>query len=184
VCGLEIVADAAEYARQKGLKVFDEEFLAINLPNNTFDVITMWDVLEHMPDPSSVIEKCHRILKPGGLLVIKAPDPSGGEAGIFKENWVGYEAPQHLFGFPKHVLLEKSRNIGFEVIDLKQTGSDYATFFLSTAYWMKEHHLKMAGDLLIKFIRTFLGRGFAGIVIRPLRLFGLKSSCTYYLRKI
>ena len=46
-----------------------------------------------------VLKKCFRILKPGGLLVITTPDPSGGEARLFKENWVGYEAPQHLYGF-------------------------------------------------------------------------------------
>lgn len=184
VCGLEIVPDAAEHARQKGLKVFNEGFLDIDFSNEFFDVITMWDVLEHMPDPSKVLKKCLRILKPGGLLVIKTPDPSGGEARLFKENWVGYEAPQHLYGFKKNVLINKLTDVGFELIDLKQIGSDYSTFFLSTAYWLKEHQMKTAGDLLIKFIRTFIGRGISSLLIRPLRLFGLKSSCTYYMRKI
>lgn len=184
VYGLEIIPDAAEFARKKGLRVFDEDFLAINLSNNGIDVITMWDVLEHMPDPSSVIEKCFQVLKAGGLLVIKTPDPSGGEAEIFKQYWVGYEAPQHLYGFPRNVLLEKLQSAGFDLVDTKQIGSDYATFFLSFGYWLKENNMKTTGDLIIKSIHTIIGRGAASFVIRPLRLFGLKSSCTYYLRKV
>ena len=48
IYGLEIVPDAAKLARQKDLNVFNEGFLDIYFSNEIFDVITMWDVLEHM----------------------------------------------------------------------------------------------------------------------------------------
>lgn len=180
VSGLEIVEEAAEIARQKKLTIYSQNLLNINFPENMFDVITLWDVLEHMPDPSAVIKECHRILKKGGILVIKAPDPSGWEAKMFKETWVGFEAPQHLFGFPKNVLIDKLQKSGFEVVALKQTGSDYSSFFLSIAFWLKENQLEKVGLILTKFVRTFMGRIITGLMIRPLRLFGLKSSCIYY----
>jgi 2-polyprenyl-3-methyl-5-hydroxy-6-metoxy-1,4-benzoquinol methylase len=49
--------------------VFEQEY-----PAAAFDVVTLWDVLEHTPDPRRVIEECQRLLKPGGLLVINYPD--------------------------------------------------------------------------------------------------------------
>lgn len=71
--------------------------------------------------------------------MIKAPNPSGWEAKIFKDTWVGFKAPQHLFGFAKDVLIDKLHCNRFKVADIKQIGSDYSSFFLSIAFWLKEH---------------------------------------------
>ncbi|MCM8776999.1 MAG: methyltransferase domain-containing protein, partial [Candidatus Omnitrophica bacterium] len=53
--------------------IYDKPLPELNLPNNSFDVITIFDVLAHLKDPVSYINTCTKLLKPGGYLVIKTP---------------------------------------------------------------------------------------------------------------
>ena len=182
VCGVEIVPEAALIARNKGLRIIDQELTQASLQADSYDVITLWDVLEHVENPKDTLEECKRLLKPGGLLVIKTPDPEGLEAKLFKQFWIGYEAPQHIFGFPKHVLFDKLIKMNFDV-SIKQTGSDYTAFFLSLAYWLRSKKQIRLSKMLISSLRSIPGRLIAGILVRPMRWFGIKSSCTYYATK-
>lgn len=181
--GVEVVPQAAEIARQKGLDIFTGSLPDAHYPADHFDALTLWDVLEHMPDPSAALRECVRILKPGGILLVKTPDPAGGEAGWFKQNWIGYEAPQHLFGFPRDVLIRQMETIGLRVIATRQTGTDYATFCISLGTWLKERGAGGAGQAVIKYSRTLPGRVLAAVFVWPLRLLGLKSSCTLIAQK-
>jgi SAM-dependent methyltransferase len=183
VMGLEIVPEAAAAARAKGLSIIEKKLEDANLEAGTFDVITLWDVLEHMPDPTQILKICYDVLKPGGMLVIKCPDPAGKEAALFKESWIGYEAPQHLFGFPKMVLVNKLRGIGFESVTTSQTGSDYSAFFVSFGHWLKQRGRISLSKFIIRATRKPLGRILAGILVRPFRWLGIRSSCTYYVQK-
>jgi len=183
VMGLEIVPEAAAAARAKGLSIIEKNLEHANLEAATFDVITLWDVLEHMPDPAQILKICYEVLKPGGMLVIKCPDPSGKEAALFKESWIGYEAPQHLFDFPKMVLVNKLKGIGFEPVTTSQTGSDYAAFFVSFGHWLKRRERLSLSKFIIRATRKPLGRILAGILVRPFRWLGIRSSCTYYVQK-
>jgi len=183
VVGLEIISDAAALARAKGLPIIEEELGNANLETDSFDVITLWDVLEHMADPASTLQICYDSLKPGGLLVIKCPDPSGREASFFKESWIGFEAPQHLFGFPKTILERKVKEIGFTEVRKSQTGSDYSAFFVSLGHWLHKRGRLKLSEIIISFTHKPIGRILAGTIIRPIRFFGIKSSCTYYCQK-
>lgn len=183
VTGLEVVENAIKSAKDKSIPVITEELLNANLDENTFDVVTLWDVLEHLADPSAVLIECHRILKKEGLLVIKTPDPSGIEASIFKEYWVGYEAPQHLFNFPRKVLVDYLYKIGFRVERISQTGSDFAAPFLSISFFLADHGYNKLANNLVKFSRSIAGRLFLMIFIKPFRFIGIRSSCTYYATK-
>lgn len=182
VKGLEKVHQAAVIARAKGLQILECDIEEAGLSKNSIDVITLWDVLEHMPDPASVLKECYNLLGPTGTLIIKSPDPSGREASMFGEYWVGYEAPQHIFGFPKPVLMAKLKELDFDVLT-KQTGSDYAAFCLSLAYWLRSKKLVWLSKVLITSVRIIPGRLIAGILVRPLRWIGINSSCTYYAIK-
>ena len=183
VMGLEIVPEAAAAARAKGLTIIEKDLEDANLPDGSFDVITLWDVLEHMPDPAKVLRICYALLKPGGSLVLKCPDPSGKEAALFKESWIGYEAPQHLFGFPQPVLVNKLKEIGFPKVTTASTGSDYAAFFVSLGHWLKHRGRINLSKFIIRSTHKPLGRIVAGILVRPVRWLGIRSSCTYYVQK-
>lgn len=183
VTGLEIVPEAAAIARAKGLTIIEEELEDAGLADSSFDVITLWDVLEHMPDPAKVLLVCFDLLKPGGILVIKCPDPAGKEASLFKESWIGYEAPQHLFGFPKPVLSNKLQGIGFEPVNTTHTGSDYSAFFVSLGYWLNQQERFALSKFIMSVVHKPLGRIIAGILVRPVRWLGIRSSCTYFCQK-
>ena len=68
VAGVEIDKQIAEKARASGFVVYDDYLENLELPANNYDVITLWDVIEHVPDPVSLLAECHRLLKPGGIL--------------------------------------------------------------------------------------------------------------------
>jgi len=86
--GVELSQDAVAYAREEfGLDVENKPFEVMKLPENYFDVVTMWQVLEHLPYPLATLEKVHRILKTGGLLVVSTPDIGGIPAKVLGKRW-------------------------------------------------------------------------------------------------
>jgi 2-polyprenyl-3-methyl-5-hydroxy-6-metoxy-1,4-benzoquinol methylase len=86
--GIEISQDVAEYARREfSLDVEAKPFEELRFAENYFDVVTLWQVLEHVPYPLMVLKEVHRILKPGGLLATSTPDIEGILAKIFRRKW-------------------------------------------------------------------------------------------------
>jgi len=75
VSGLDLSSRWAEHARQRhGVEVMVAELMAAELPVGGFDVITLWHVLEHLPDPLAALRKLQRALRPGGRLVTEVPN--------------------------------------------------------------------------------------------------------------
>jgi 2-polyprenyl-3-methyl-5-hydroxy-6-metoxy-1,4-benzoquinol methylase len=75
--GIELDADAARHAREVlKLDVFtgSAENALPNYPDGSFDVVTMWHVLEHLSEPALVLRQVKRILKPGGRLILEVPN--------------------------------------------------------------------------------------------------------------
>lgn len=73
VYGQDIAHFAIDYCRSKGYIVYDNPLPELNLTENYFDMITIFDVLAHLKDPVSYINTCAKLLKPGGYLIIKTP---------------------------------------------------------------------------------------------------------------
>jgi len=71
------------------------------LSGNTFDVITLWHVLEHLPDLESTIAKIESLVEPGGILIIAVPNYKSFDARHYKEYWAAYDVPRHLWHFSK-----------------------------------------------------------------------------------
>jgi len=94
--GVEINAKGADEARKKGITVYTSDFLKLKL-NKKFDVITMWHVLEHMPDPQQVIKKISGMLRKNGLLVFAVPNSGGMGFTYGKKYWYHLDSPRHLF---------------------------------------------------------------------------------------
>lgn len=75
-----------------------------NLTNESFDVITMWHVLEHVPNLNERVEELKRLLNPSGLLIIAVPNCNSFDAKIYKKHWAAYDVPRHLYHFcPKDI---------------------------------------------------------------------------------
>jgi len=112
--GVELSQDAAAYARREfGLDVEGKPFNEMQLPENYFDVVTMWQVLEHLPHPLATLKEVHRILKPGGLLATSTPDIEGKMAKIFRRKWWNLRK-LHINQFTAKTLADMLNRAGFK----------------------------------------------------------------------
>ena len=97
VTGTEFSDEACRYAREV-LKIPVRVGLleSLHLPENGFDVVVMWHVLEHMSDPRSVLLEVARILRPGGIFLVGVPNFGSPEARLTRAGWFHLDLPRHL----------------------------------------------------------------------------------------
>ncbi len=111
-----------EYARNYAtstysIKVQDETHIS-NIKDNSFDVISMWHVLEHVPNLNERIIQLKRILKDNGVIIIAIPICNSFDAKYFDKYWAAYDVPRHLYHFTQSSfakLMEK-HNLSIEKI--------------------------------------------------------------------
>ncbi|MCK6607249.1 MAG: class I SAM-dependent methyltransferase [Flavobacterium sp.] len=99
------------------------------LESNSFDVITMWHVLEHVPDVEHQVAELKRLLKPSGTIIIAVPNFKSYDANHYKEFWAAYDVPRHLWHFSKTAIekLFDKQNMNLE--DIKPMWFD--SFYVS-----------------------------------------------------
>jgi SAM-dependent methyltransferase len=117
VAGLDISDYAVAFARQiSALPVMQSDLRTLPFSDRCFHVITLWDVLEHVPDPVGLIRNCRRKLMTGGLLAIITPDEGSWPARLFGQKWVEYEKPdEHLFFFSGRTMRRLLEQEGFKL---------------------------------------------------------------------
>ncbi|MBK8141518.1 MAG: class I SAM-dependent methyltransferase [Chitinophagaceae bacterium] len=110
VTGLEPDEDARNVAKQSfGVDLSDIRGF-YELPNETFDAITLWHVLEHVHDLQGYMAKLQLLLKDNGKIFIAVPNYTSKDASVYKEYWAAYDVPRHLYHFSPQsmkVLIEK-----------------------------------------------------------------------------
>ncbi len=127
--GVEISKFASDYAKKYfHLKVHNMDMQDIDFPLHTFDLITLWDIIEHLSDPIDAMKRIHRILKNDGLLVLSTPDVGSIPAKITKHNWVGYKlSDEHLSYFAPPTLAALLNQAGFRIVKSHHLGK-YVSF--------------------------------------------------------
>jgi len=98
ITGIEPNDKAKTIALSKGVS-FAESLEALD--NHSFDVITMWHVLEHVPDLEKQIQELKRLLKPNGTIIIAVPNYKSFDAQHYGKFWAAYDVPRHLWHFSK-----------------------------------------------------------------------------------
>jgi 2-polyprenyl-3-methyl-5-hydroxy-6-metoxy-1,4-benzoquinol methylase len=117
--GIEMSAESAKAAEARsGAKVFVGEVLEASFPPESFDVITCFDVLEHLYRPRQVMENVAEWLKPGGIFYVLVPNIDSAEARVFKSYWGGLELPRHLFHYSPASLRYLAKSAGLEEVSL------------------------------------------------------------------
>lgn len=138
--GIEISEYAAGLARSRGLDVKTgtlDGFAAF--PAGSFDLVTMWDVIEHMPDPSKDLARAWDLLKKGGLLAINTPDSGSLYARIMGSRWHLLVPPEHIWYFNRKSLKSLLDENGFEALEIGCVGKLFTLeYVLHTLYrWQK-----------------------------------------------
>jgi len=140
VTGVELSAHAADYARTElGLDVLVGTLEENHLADASFDVVTLWNVFEHLPDPLATLREIHRILKPSGLLVINTPNLDSLDARLYGPYWIGYELPRHFCVFSYYTLHIMVKQVGFHVVDARCLYGSHAAAASSIRFWLRAH---------------------------------------------
>lgn len=98
IIGIEPSDKAKTIAINKGVTFVDQ---ISNIADNSIDVVTMWHVLEHVPDLEHQISELKRIIKPNGSIIIAVPNFNSYDANHYKEYWAAFDVPIHLWHFSK-----------------------------------------------------------------------------------
>ncbi|MFH6603087.1 class I SAM-dependent methyltransferase [Maribacter algicola] len=116
ISGIEPNHDARMRAREKRVELLSEMEL---LRNQQFDVITLWHVLEHLPDLENQILKLLEVLEPNGTLVIAVPNFNSYDAKYYKEFWAAFDVPRHLWHFSRTSIEKLFLKHGLNVVQVK-----------------------------------------------------------------
>lgn len=128
VKGLEPDPGARAIAASRGIDVSAISAF-FHLPQHSFDVITLWHVLEHVHQLHAYVEQFSKLLKPDGLLVIAVPNYTAADAEHYQENWAAYDVPRHLYHFSPAAMRRLMEQHGFTVEDTRPMWFD--SFYVS-----------------------------------------------------
>jgi SAM-dependent methyltransferase len=127
--GIEPGVDPRQFAVSTfGLDVEDEPALN-NLNTSSFDVISMWHVLEHVHDPVARMNQVHRLLKADGIVVVALPNHSAWDATQYGSFWAAWDVPRHLLHFNQSAFLNLAHRSGFTL--LKTLPMKYDAYYVS-----------------------------------------------------
>ncbi|WP_107039734.1 class I SAM-dependent methyltransferase [Brumimicrobium mesophilum] len=113
--GLEPDADAREFAHKNNHVRSSSQEELYNIDENSFDVVTMWHVLEHVYDLRKDLKRIEEILKSNGKFFIAVPNMSSYDARYYKEDWAAYDVPRHLYHFTERDISKLLAEFGFDL---------------------------------------------------------------------
>jgi SAM-dependent methyltransferase len=105
----------ARAARIPGLALQYGALTPETFPAGSFDLISIWHVLEHLPDPDSVLRLCRAWLRPGGTLLLAVPNIDSWQARLFGGAWFHLDPPRHLYHFNRRSLTGALAGSGFRI---------------------------------------------------------------------
>lgn len=97
-----------------GISVHLGAIEALSLPDESFDAVTLWHVLEHVTTPGTMLEAIRKVLRPGGVLLVSVPNFGSPEARATGAGWFHLDVPRHLVHFSPDTLDATLRASGFE----------------------------------------------------------------------
>jgi len=123
VRGIDVSPFAVNAARAKNLDVAEGNLESVSLRQESFNLITLWDVIEHLEDPLGTLQACHRLLKPGGCLALSTPDASAWLARLLGSYWLGFQSVgEHLYFFTRDTISAMLIRAGFQVLGIHPVG--------------------------------------------------------------
>lgn len=127
--GIQISKNAYEFSREKlGLEMYDKDFLELPFENGTFDIVSMWHVLEHVANPEKYIDKIRNILNDRGRLIIEVPNFNSWSRPLTGEYWLGLDLDYHVTFFTPRSLTDLLKKYNFEIRTIRTFSLEYSIF--------------------------------------------------------
>jgi SAM-dependent methyltransferase len=128
VLGIEPSASACVVARSRGIDARVGTLESVGLEDESADAVIMNHSLEHLPDPLGALAHVHRLLRPGGLLVISLPNFACWQRKRFRSAWFHLDLPRHRMHFASRSLELALSNAGFVQLSISTTSESGALF--------------------------------------------------------
>lgn len=119
--GVELSADMAAYAAELAGCPIAPRVAALEAPPASFDAITLWEYIEHIPDPRDEIERLVGLLRPGGALALSTPNTHYWTAVHRPERWREFKPPAHIGFFTAETLRRLLEASGLQVVTIRRT---------------------------------------------------------------
>ena len=139
VAGIEPTAHLANEALALGIPVWADELASARVPARRFDLVTLWDVLEHLDDPHADLVRARSLLRPGGRLIVNTPLADGWDARVFGHAWSGWDAPRHYTVFTRTSLTRLLAGAGFAIESWHRVFETYLITALTLALAARRH---------------------------------------------
>jgi len=138
--------EPSEYAANYAIKRFNLQvihgYLTEHLfEENYFDVVSLWDVFEHLPEPKNDLSIIKTILKPGGMLIITTPNVDSWGRKIFKEHWVGWDVPRHYHVFSPITIEDILNRSSFTTKEIISFTGRHGAFLISLQFLLLEKQI-------------------------------------------
>ena len=173
--GIDISRFATEYGKKRGLKVFQGETPQVIAGEQNWDIVTLWHVLEHVPDPKGLLARLRSVMGSGSLLVIELPDVASLPARFLREKWKMISIPEHLWYFSENTLKRLLASCGYRTFSTKHTS------FTNLLSPIKSMGSKSALAFLQKNLKSF--GWIKKAVNRSKGLLGLHDCLTVYAQR-
>ena len=113
--GVDVSSAGVAHARAQGLQAQEGDLLGLSF-DQLFDGVCLWDTIEHLPNPREVIQRCAKLLKPGGHLFLTTGDFGAVLPRLQGLRWRQIHPPTHLFYFTRQSLRELCLRVGLEAV--------------------------------------------------------------------
>jgi 2-polyprenyl-3-methyl-5-hydroxy-6-metoxy-1,4-benzoquinol methylase len=155
--GVEPGANSAELARNKGHTIITGLVEETGLAPESFDAITLWDALEHVPNPGHVVRELFRILAPSGKIYIHVPNYGSFYAKWWQDKWFMFTAPLHYYHYTSETISYLLDQNGFKNIRVS-TGIGEVGWRQSVISGATNHSIKR------RFLQGGLGQFFGNVI--------------------
>ncbi len=133
--GIERNADvAAETEKRLSCPVYSRGFEGI-AEDEPFDIVLLFQVLEHLADPLAQLQECRRRLAPGGKLIVGVPNSGSWQASLFRGSWFHLDPPRHLFHFSSDSLTRLLGQAGFSVQHISYVSFEHDPYGWIQSLW-------------------------------------------------
>lgn len=149
--GLEPNRPLAKYVQDcLGIPVLPILFEEYSAEKSSIDILTMWDVFEHLAKPVDALRKVHALLRDDGIFIFQIPNYESWNRIVFKNAWSGYDLPRHLHLFPSKVLHKLLSTTGFTIIGQTCVAGSHGALMLDLKYRMQLIDSKITENIFNK----------------------------------